>query len=214
MIEIAASILTADQTALGAELETVATATAIHVDVMDGHFVPNFAYGPAAVEAIRRSTTLPIEVHLMIDDPDRHLQTFIAAGADVVIVHAEASRHLDRSLGQIRELGAKAGVALSPETGLAGIRFVLDRIDHLLVMTVNPGFGGQAFIDAMVPKISAARRILGDRIATIEVDGGVGFDQVRRCYTAGADRAAVGSLLFNARDRAETIRELRAASQP
>src|SRR5690554_6235009 len=174
-IKIAPSILSADFSRLGDEVRAIEAAGCdwVHVDVMDGHFVPNITIGPLIVEAIRPVTKLPLDVHLMISPADPYLEAFAKAGADLITVHAEAGPHLDRSLQAIRALGKKAGVAINPATPISAIGHVLDRLDLILIMSVNPGFGGQAFIPAMLDKVREARALIGDRPIDIEVDGGV-----------------------------------------
>jgi ribulose-phosphate 3-epimerase len=171
---IAPSILSADFAALGEAIARVESGGAdlLHVDVMDGHFVPNLTLGPPVIESIRKRTRLPLDVHLMIEEPERWIETYVRAGADLVTVHVEASTHLQRCLAQIREAGARAGVALNPGTPPGGLRYVLDDIDLILVMSVNPGFGGQSFLPASYAKIQEIRGLLGDRPVEVSVDGG------------------------------------------
>ncbi len=157
-VRIAPSILSADFARLGEEMQTVASADFMHVDVMDGHFVPNITIGPPVVAAIAKVSPLPLDVHLMIEPADPYLEAFVAAGSSIVTVHVEACPHLDRTLSAIRELGAKAGVSLNPATPLDTIRYVMDKLDLILLMTVNPGFGGQKFIEAVLPKIATCRK--------------------------------------------------------
>ncbi|MCZ8511431.1 ribulose-phosphate 3-epimerase [Paenibacillus filicis] len=215
MLQIAPSILSADFAKLGQEITDVEQGGAdwIHVDVMDGHFVPNITIGPLVVEAIRPVTKLPLDVHLMIEEPDRYIQAFVRAGADSVSVHAEACTHLHRTLHYIKEQGARAGVVLNPATPLSAIEYVMDEaLDLVLLMTVNPGFGGQSFIPAMLPKISELRKQLDQRGLTrvdIQVDGGINPDTARQVVEAGANVLVAGSALFGASDRAEAIRRIR-----
>jgi ribulose-phosphate 3-epimerase len=215
-IAIAPSILSADFGRLGEELAAVERAGAdwIHVDVMDGRFVPNITIGPLVVEAVRRSTKLPVDVHLMIVEPDRYLEDFARAGADVITVHAEACTHLQRSLQQIRALGKGAGVALNPHTPEDALRYVIDEIDLVLVMTVNPGFGGQSFIGEVVPKIGAVRSMLAQRGSTacIEVDGGVSPSTSAAVAAAGARILVAGSAVFKMPDYAQAIAAIRGAA--
>ncbi|MEJ8573269.1 ribulose-phosphate 3-epimerase [Microbaculum marinum] len=195
---VAPSILSADFARLGEEIAAVVAAGAdwIHVDVMDGHFVPNITIGPLVVQAIRPTTDRPLDVHLMIAPVDVYLQAFSDAGADIITIHAEAGPHLDRSLRAIRDLGKKAGVSLTPSTPESAIRYVLDAVDLVLVMTVNPGFGGQSFLPSMLPKIRAIREMIGDRDIRLEVDGGVSPDTARDVVAAGADVLVAGSAVF------------------
>jgi ribulose-phosphate 3-epimerase len=219
MKKIAPSILSADFSRLGDEVRAVAAAGAdyIHVDVMDGRFVPNITIGPLVVEAVRRVTDLPLDVHLMINDPDRYVADFAAAGADIIVVHAEAVTHLHRTVQLIRSLGKRAGVSLNPATSLHCLDYVLDDLDLVLLMTVNPGFGGQSFIDACLPKIQALRAMLDKRglETELEVDGGVKPDNIARIAHAGADVFVAGSAVFGTADYAATIAELkRRAKEP
>jgi ribulose-phosphate 3-epimerase len=219
MKKIAPSILSADFARLGDEVRAVAAAGAdyIHVDVMDGHFVPNITIGPPVVAALRRVTDLPLDVHLMIAEPDRYIADFATAGADIIVVHAEASLHLHRTVQLIKSLGKKAGVSLNPATPLNLLDYVLDELDLVLLMTVNPGFGGQSFIEACLPKIHALRGILDKRglETELEVDGGVKTDNIERIAHAGADVFVAGSAVFGSKDYAATIAELkRRAREP
>ncbi len=215
MIKIAPSILSADFAALGEAIARVETAGAdwLHVDVMDGHFVPNLTIGPPVVEAIRKRTRLPLDVHLMIEAPERYLSTFKSAGADLLTVHAEACPHLDRTLHQIRELGAKAGVALNPSTPPAVLECVLDSLDLVLVMSVNPGFGGQAFIPTSYAKVRQVRTLLGKRPAEVSVDGGVKLEHAAPLVAHGASVLVAGSLIFGAADPGAALKKLRDAAE-
>ena len=215
MIKIAPSILSADFGALGEEIARVEAAGAdlLHVDVMDGHFVPNLTIGPVVVEAIRKRTQLPLDVHLMITAPERYLPAFAAAGADLLTVHAEACPHLQRTLAQIRELGAKAGVALNPATPPGPLEYVLDDLDLVLVMSVNPGFGGQAFIPSAYPKVRALKTLLGRRPVEISVDGGVKVEHAGPLVAHGASVLVAGSAIFGAPDPGEAVRRLRSAAE-
>ena len=215
-IYIAPSILSADFARLGEEVREAEQAGAdfIHVDVMDGHFVPNLTLGPLVVQAIRPVTKLPLDVHLMIDNPDAYIPAFAKAGADYITVHAEACTHLHRTLGFIRENGVKPGVVLNPATPLAAIEYVLDQVEMVLLMTVNPGFGGQKYIPAVTGKIKALRDMLDARGLTsvlIEVDGGVNAETARMVAEAGAQVLVAGNAVFGEQDRAEAIRSIRAS---
>ncbi len=219
MKKIAPSILSADFSRLGDEVRAVAAAGAdyIHVDVMDGHFVPNITIGPLVVEAVRKVTDLPLDVHLMIENPDLYIPDFAAAGADIIVVHAEATRHLHRTVQLVKAHGKRAGVSLNPATPLHHLDYILDELDLVLLMTVNPGFGGQSFIEACLPKIHALRGILDKRglETELEVDGGVKIANIDRIAHAGADVFVAGSAVFGSADYAATIAELkRRAKEP
>lgn len=199
-VKLAPSVLAADFARLGELMRETAAASAdyVHVDVMDGRFVPNLTIGPIVVEALRRHTALPLDVHLMIVEPERLIPDFVAAGASIVTVHQEACPHLHRTVNQIKELGARAGVALNPSTPVSALEEVLPDLDLVLVMTVNPGFGGQAFIPASLEKVRRARALL-DRLAAraeLEVDGGIKPDNVARLVDAGADVIVAGSAVY------------------
>jgi len=213
MKKLAPSILSADFTRLGEEVAAVTAAGAdyIHVDVMDGHFVPNITIGPLVVEAVRRSTHLPLDVHLMINEPDLYLEEFIKAGADIVGVHVEILPHLHRTLERIKALGAKASVTLNPSTPLVMVEHVLGLVDQVLLMTVNPGFGGQSFIEAVIPKIRALRKIIDERklLVELEVDGGINGQTIGEVARAGADVFVAGSAVFSTSDYGETLRLFR-----
>lgn len=220
-IRIAPSILAADFARLGDEARAVEEAGAdwLHVDVMDGRFVPNITLGPPIVAALRAATTLPLDVHLMIIEPERYVADFVRAGAATVGVHVETCPHLHRTVHQIREEGARACVVLNPATPASAVEPVLGDIDQVLVMTVNPGFGGQKFIASMLPKITQLRRWIDERRlpVALEVDGGIATGTMARAAAAGADTFVAGTAVFGASDRAAAIAALRAeaiAAQP
>jgi ribulose-phosphate 3-epimerase len=212
-IQIAPSILSADFSALGAEVRAVEEGGAdwIHVDVMDGRFVPNLTIGPLVVAALRKVTRLPLDVHLMIVEPERYIEDFASAGADVISVHVEASTHLQRTLRRIRELGKRAGVVLNPHTPEDALRYVLGDLDLILVMSVNPGFGGQAFLPQVLPKVAALRRMIDASGFPIdlEIDGGITPATAPAVVEAGARVLVAGSAVFGQPDRAAAIRALR-----
>ncbi len=221
MIDLAFSILAADFTQLGEEIRTAQRGggTAVHIDVMDGHFVPNITFGPPVVEAVRRVTDLPLDCHLMIDDPDRYLSDFAKAGADWIIVHQEVCRHLHRTLTGIREHGMQPAVAINPATPVETIQEVLGLVHHVLVMTVNPGFGGQSFIPKCVDKVrhlASLRQELGLNFR-IEVDGGIAPNTLEEVIEAGADLLVAGSAIFEPgkteQNAAEFVRLANAAQQ-
>jgi len=210
---IAPSILSADFSKLGAEIKSVEDAGAdwIHVDVMDGHFVPNITIGPLIVEAARRSTSLPLDVHLMIENPERFIADFAKAGADLISVQVEACTHLNRTIQMIKESGLRAGVVLNPSTPLSAIEWVLEDVDFIMIMSVNPGFGGQNFISSSLDKISTLRGMLQDRGLTplIEIDGGVNEKTIKNISDAGADVFVAGSAIFKSPDYQKTIATFR-----
>jgi ribulose-phosphate 3-epimerase len=211
--KLAPSILSADFGRLAEEIRAVEEAGAdwIHVDVMDGHFVPNITIGPDVVKAVRRATSLPVDVHLMISEPDRYLEAFVQAGADWLGVHVEASVHLHRTVQRIRELGAKAAVALNPATPLCLVEPILPHVDMVLLMTVNPGFGGQKFIPSVLPKIRQLRRWIDERSLPVllQVDGGVSVDTVDALVKAGVDVFVAGSAVFQGSDYRRTVGALK-----
>lgn len=210
-ILVAPSILSADFARLGEEIAAVEAAGAdwLHVDVMDGRFVPNLTIGPPVVKAIRRVTKLPLDVHLMIVEPERYVDAFAEAGADTITVHVEACVHLHRTLCHIRSLGKRAGVTMNPSTPEDGLRYVLDVCDQVLVMSVNPGFGGQAFIPEVLPKVARIREMIGDRKIDLEIDGGITSVTARDAVAAGANVLVAGSAVFNGGDYAAAIAAIR-----
>ena len=215
-LKIAPSILSADFGRLADEVAAIASADYVHVDVMDGHFVPNLTIGPVVVEAVRRATRLPLDVHLMIEDAERWVPAYAKAGADLIGVHVEACPHLHRTLHQIRDLGKRACVVLNPATPLDAIEWVLGDVDQVLLMSVNPGFGGQQFIASALDKIRRLRRMIDERGAAvdIEVDGGVKLDNIAAVVAAGADVIVSGSGIFGTANYAATIAAMRAHAAP
>ena len=210
-VKIAPSILSADFGRLAEEVQAIDSADYVHVDVMDGHFVPNLTIGPVVIEAVRRATSLPLDVHLMIEDAERWVAAYAKAGADIIGVHAEAAPHLHRTLGQIRDLGKKPCVVLNPATPLEAIEYVLGDVAQVLIMSVNPGFGGQSFIPSQLDKIRRLRRMLDERglAVDIEVDGGVKLDNIAEVCAAGANVIVSGSGVYGTKDYAATIAALR-----
>jgi ribulose-phosphate 3-epimerase len=215
-VRIAPSILAADFTRLGEEVARVQAAGIefLHVDVMDGHFVPNITFGPPVVKALRGISSVPLDVHLMITDPDRYLEAFVSAGAAILTVHAEATTHLHRTVRRIRELGAKAGVALNPATPVHVLEEILPEVDLVLIMSVNPGFTGQAFLPASARKIEAARTLIASRggQAVVEVDGGIDQGNIATVARAGAGIIVAGAAVFHTPDPAAAIAALRQAA--
>ncbi|GGD27869.1 ribulose-phosphate 3-epimerase [Pontibacillus salipaludis] len=212
MTKIAPSILSADFAKLGEEIKDIEQGGAeyVHVDVMDGHFVPNITIGPLIVEAIKPHTNLPLDVHLMIENPDQYIPQFASAGADIISVHQEACPHLHRTIQLIKSTGVKAGVVINPATPVEMIKSVLPDVDLVLLMTVNPGFGGQQFIENVVPKIKEVSNLREEHGYNfeIEVDGGVKEGTAQTCVEAGADVLVAGSAVFNKEDRGEAIQSL------
>lgn len=217
MTKIAPSILASDFSKLGEEIKDVERGGAdyIHVDVMDGHFVPNITIGPLIVDHIRPVTDLPLDVHLMIENPDQYIEAFAKAGSDIITVHQEACPHLHRTIQLIKSHGVKAGVVINPATPAEAIRPILKDIDLVLLMTVNPGFGGQSFIHSVVPKIEQISHWREEEGLSfeIEIDGGVKVETAKQCTDAGADVLVAGSAIFNQEDRKKAIDEIRQAAQ-
>ncbi|PID17025.1 ribulose-phosphate 3-epimerase [Sporosarcina sp. P34] len=217
MIKIAPSILAADFAKLGEEVNEVEKAGAelIHIDVMDGHFVPNITMGPIVVEALRPLTELPLDVHLMIENPDAYIEDFATAGADYITVHVEACPHLHRTLQLIKSTGAKPGVVLNPHTPIEQILHVLEEIDMVLFMTVNPGFGGQSFIHSVLPKVKQLSDIIKERNLSIEIeiDGGINEETIKPCVEAGATIFVAGSAIYGKEDRAKALQAIKSAGE-
>jgi ribulose-phosphate 3-epimerase len=217
-VRIAPSVLSADFARLADDIAQMEAGGAdwIHVDVMDGCFVPNLTFGTKVIETLRRITTLPLDVHMMVIEPEKYFDDFAAAGASGMTIHAEVSPHLHRQLSRIRDLGCRAGVALNPSTSLRSVAEVVPAFDLLLVMTVNPGFGGQAFIPYMVDKVKRARALLDSHssAACLEVDGGIARDTIASVWAAGADTFVAGNAIFSSNDPRAEIGALRAAASP
>jgi len=213
MKKIAPSILSADFGRLAEEIKAVEKAGAdwIHIDIMDGHFVPNLTIGPAVVKALRKTTSLPFDVHLMIEDPDRYVDAFIDAGSDILTVHAETATHLHRTVASIREKGIRSGVSLNPATPVSCLEEILPDCDLVLVMTVNPGFGGQKFIASMLPKIRKVHGMMASlpEAPILEVDGGITLDNIRQASDAGADVFVAGAAVFGSGDYGKTIQTMK-----
>ena len=213
MKRIAPSILSADFSRLGEEVKAVEACGVdlIHCDVMDGHFVPNITIGPMVIKALRRTTELPLDVHLMIEKPERYIKEFIEAGSNMLTIHIEATTHLQRHIQHIKEQGIKAGVSLNPSTPLDDLDFILSEVDFILIMTVNPGFGGQKFLRSMLPKIRRLREMIDQRHLSvdIEVDGGIGVDNIKDVAQAGAEIFVAGQAIFGSGDYRKTIQEMR-----
>ncbi|MEC2073059.1 ribulose-phosphate 3-epimerase [Alkalihalophilus marmarensis] len=213
MIKIAPSILSANFATLGEDIKEVEAGGAdyIHVDVMDGHFVPNITIGPLIVDAIRPVTKLPLDVHLMIENPDQYIPQFAKSGADIITVHVEACPHLHRTIHLIKENGCKAGVVLNPHTPFDAVKPIVEDLDMILFMTVNPGFGGQSFISSVLPKIKEASSYIKEKglDIEIEVDGGVNPETAKQCVEAGANVLVAGSAIYNKEDRGKAIADIR-----
>src|SRR5215213_8520655 len=213
MIKIAPSLLSADFARLAEELETVVDADILHLDVMDGHFVPNITIGPAIIKALRKRSKLPFDCHLMISEPQKYIPAFLDAGADMISIHVEAEPHLQRALQLIRDGGVKAGIAINPATSAESLSTALEFCDYVLAMTVNPGFGGQKFIEPVVPKIRHISRLIRERglNVAIEVDGGIDASTARAVVDAGASILVAGNAVFGQKDRTAAMEAIRSA---
>lgn len=211
--KLAPSILDADFTNLENELTMLEKGGAdlIHLDIMDGHFVPNISFGPGIVRNIRKKTSLPLNVHLMVENPERHIESFCKAGGDIITIHYESSKHLDNLVQIIKERGIKSGIALNPATPLSALEYLIEKIDLLLIMTVNPGFGGQKFIPGMIDKISKAKKMLAkrERFIELEVDGGLNLENIFQVIKAGADIIVVGQAIFKSSNPLETVKRIK-----
>jgi len=211
--KLATSILDVDFTCLKRELRKIESGGAdlIHLDIMDGNFVPNISFGPRIVESIKSITSLPLEVHLMVEKPENHIKSFIDAGGDIIIVHYETSKHLDRLIQTINEANVKSGIALNPATPLSVIEYLTNKIDFLLLMTVNPGFGGQNFIPEMITKIEKARKIIDNQKKSIslEVDGGINLDNISEVIKAGAEIIVLGQIISKSANPEMTIKKIK-----
>ncbi len=211
MIKVAPSVFAADFAKMGEQVELIEKCGAdmLHLDVMDGMFVPNFSFGPSMVKAIRNHTNLPFDVHLMVEKPERYIDDFVAAGADYITIHYEASPHAHRTLGYIKSKGIKSGIVYNPATPLDSLKHLLDVVDMVLIMSVNPGFGGQKFIPAALEKLKEAKSIIGDRDILLEIDGGVTEANAAQIKAAGANVLVAGSSVFGAADPKEAITKIR-----
>jgi len=211
--KLAPSILDIDFTCLERELRKIESGGAdlLHLDIMDGNFVPNISFGPRIVESIKNITSLPLEVHLMVEKPENHIKSFINAGGDIIIVHYETSKHLDRLIQIINEANVKSGIALNPATTLSVIEYLINKIDLLLLMTVNPGFGGQKFIPEMITKIEKARKIIDNQKKSIslEVDGGINLENISKVIKAGAEIIVVGQIISKGANPEMTIKKIK-----
>ncbi len=208
-IRISPSILAADLSNLRGELEKVKNADLLHIDVMDGNYVPNISFGLPVIHAAKRSSNVPLDIHLMIEKPERYLKDFAATAPEIITVHYEAVTHLQRTLRHIRELGVKAGVSLNPHTPLTGLKYILDDLDLVLIMSVNPGFGGQKFIPAIIEKIRDCRAMIGSAPIELQVDGGVSLENVPALIEAGTTNLVAGSAVFGAQNPGEYIDQMR-----
>ena len=211
MVKLAPSILSADFSNLLNDVKQVENAGVefLHIDIMDGHFVPNISFGPIVMNALKGKTDLIFDVHLMIENPDFYIKDFVDAGADIITVHSEATVHLHRTVQNIKSYGIKAGVSINPATSLSSIEEILDYVDMVLIMSVNPGFGGQAFIESMYDKISRLKKMIGTRNIDIEVDGGINTSNVKKVVDAGANVIVAGSAIFKAENIEKRVQEFR-----